>query len=271
MSSNFTRLGLLAVSALLLAGVIAWAQDRQGTEPSGQDSTDVFNVVEGRTVVITSVREGTHVEKGAVVCELDPTALRNQLATQEIVVRGAEADVHAARIAREVAVMALIEYKEGTFRQEFAAIEGEIKLTEYQLSRAEDSLDWSRRMFEKGYVSASERVSAELALKHARFALEKGQSGKRVLVDYSKARMIKTLTGAIEAARAGELVKQAAVERERSAQERLKDQIGRCKVTAPVSGRIRYAAHIAAGAVVHDGQLLGCIISEGESTTAKAK
>jgi HlyD family secretion protein len=271
MSSNFTRLGLLTGLAVLLAGVIAWAQDRQGTEPSGQDSTDVFNVVEGRTVVITSVREGTHVEKGDVVCELDPTALRNQLATQEIVVRGAEADVHAARIAREVAVMAMIEYKEGTFRQELAAIEGEIKLTESQLASAEDSLDWSRRMYEKGYVSKSELVSTELALKHARFALEKAQSGKKVLVDYSNARMIKTLTGAIEAARAGELVKQAAVERERSAQGRLTDQIGRCKVRAPVSGRIKYAAPIGAGAVVHDGQVLYRIISEGESTTTKAK
>ena len=91
------------------------------------------------------------------------------------------------------------------------------------------------------------------------------------MVDYSKSRMIKTLTGTIEAARAGELVKQAAVERERSAQERLKDQIGRCKVTAPVSGRIKYAAPIGAGAVVHDGQVLYRIISEGESTTTKAK
>jgi HlyD family secretion protein len=271
MSSNFTRLGLLAVSALLLAGVIAWAQDRQGAEPSGQDSTDVFNHVEGRAVVITSVREGTHVEKGAFVCELDPTALRSQLATQEIVVRGAEADVQAARIAREVAVMALIEYKEGTFRQEFAAIEGQIKLVESELASAEDSLDWSRRMFEKGYVSMSERVSAELALKHARFALEKAQSGKKVLVDYSRARMIKTLTGAIEAARAGELVKQASVERERSAQQRLTDQIGRCKVRAPVSGRIKYAAHIGAGAVVHDGQVLCRIISQSDSTTTKTK
>jgi HlyD family secretion protein len=271
MSSNFTRLGLLAVSAVLLAGVIAWAQDRQGGESPVRSAVDVFNVVEGRTVVITRLTEGTHVEKGDVVCELDPTALRNQLATQEIVARGAEADVHAARIAREVAVMALIEYKEATFRQELAAIEGEIKLTESELSRAEDSLDWSRRMFERGYVSKSELVSAELTLKHAHFALEKAQSGKKVLVDYSKARMIKTLTGAIEAARAGELVKQAVVERERSAQERLKDQIGRCKVTAPVSGRIKYAAPFGAGAVVHDGQVLCRIISEGESTTAKAK
>ena len=62
-----------------------------------------------------SVPEGTRVEKGDIVCELDPSELRDRLATEEIVVRGAEADVVAARIGREVAVMAVNEYKDGTF------------------------------------------------------------------------------------------------------------------------------------------------------------
>jgi HlyD family secretion protein len=270
MSSNFTRLGLLAVPAVLLAGVIAWAQDRQIAEPSGRDSTDVFNPVESRTVVITSVPEGTRVEKGDIVCELDASELRDRLATEEIVVRGAEADVHAARIAREVAVMAVNEYKDGTFRQELARTEGEIKLVEAKLASAEDHLDWSRRMFEKGYTSMPERVADELALKHTRFALEECVTKKQVLIDYTKTKTIKALTGAVESARAGELAKQAGLERERSIQKRLKDQIDRCKVTAPATGRITYGAPMGAGAVVHDGQLLYRVVAAGASGT-KAK
>ena len=125
-------------------------------------------------------------------------------------------------------------------------------------------------MFVKGYVSASEQTVCELDLKQARFALEEAQSQKKVLIDYSKGRTIKALTGAVEAARANELAKQAVLERERSIQKRLKDQIGRCKVTAPATGRITYAAPIGAGAVVHDGQLLGRVIAAGASST-KAK
>ena len=150
MSSNTVRLGFLGGLAVLLAGVIAWAQDRQRAEPSGRDSTDVFNTVPGRMVVVTNLPEGARVEKGDVICELDPSELRDRLATEEIVVRGAEADLHAARIGREVAVMAVIEYKEGSFRLELAQIEGEIKLTEAKLASAEDTLDWSRRMFAEG-------------------------------------------------------------------------------------------------------------------------
>ena len=193
-------------------------------------------------VVTIAMPDGSRAEHGDVVCEFDPAELRDRLASQELVVSGAQAEVHGTRIAREVAVLALREYKEGAFRQQLATTEGQIKLTESKLSSAEDHVDWSRRMFTKGYVSLAERVSGELALKHARFALEEAQSQKKVLVDYSKEKTIKALTGAIELARARELAAQAALERARSLQKKLVEQIGRCKVKAPSTGRVRYAA-----------------------------
>jgi HlyD family secretion protein len=268
MSFKVKRLVLLGGLLILVTGVIGGAQDRKDGELVGRDAIDIFNTVEGRTLVITSVPEGTRVEKGDIVCELDPSEIRDRIAAQEIVMRGAEADVHATRIAREVAVMAVNEYKEGTFMQEFAATESGIKLTEAELARAEDNLDWVRRMFEKGYTTMAEKVTAELVLKHARFALELGQTKKKILIDHSKARTIKALTGEVEAARARELAKLAALERERSAQKRLTDQIGRCKVTAPAGGRLKHATPIGAGAVVHDGQVLCKIVT---SPTADAK
>jgi HlyD family secretion protein len=256
MSSTMMRLGFGAGLAIVLAGAFAWSQDRGAGVPSGASRVDVFNPIEGRLVVLTSRPEGTRVEKGDIVCELDASELKDRLAAQDLVARGADAEVHGTRIAREVAVMALNEYKEGTFRQEFAAIEGEIKLTETQLSRAEDQVDWARRMFNKGYASMSEKVSIELSLKEARFALERAQTKKKVLFDYTREKTIKALTGAIESARARELAAQAAAERARSAQRWLADQSGRCKIPAPAAGRVAYTVPIGAGAVVHDGQLL---------------
>jgi multidrug resistance efflux pump len=133
MSSTFARVGLLGGLAVVLSGVIAAAQDRAGVEPGGQQVLIVFNSVEGRTTVVTSVPDGTRVEKGEIVCELDPSPLRDRLAVQEIVVQGVDSDVQAARIAREVAVMELNEYKSGLFIQELARTEGEIKLAEAKL------------------------------------------------------------------------------------------------------------------------------------------
>ena len=206
-------------------------------------------------------------EKGDVVCELDPSELRDRLTSQDLTVLGAQADSNGTRIAREVAVMAWAEYKEGAFKLEFATIEGQIKLTEAKLALAEDRVDWTRRMFEKGYVSMAEKISNELELKQARFGLEEAHSKKKVLVDYSRERTIKALTGAIESARARELAAQARLQRERSAQRTLNDQIGRCKIAAPVAGRIEYAMPMGPGAVVHDGQLLFRVVADGTAKT----
>jgi len=259
------RLGFLAVVAIVVAGAIALAQDRKSTEPAGQGGVAVFNSVEGRTVVVTSRPDGARVEKGDVVCELDPSELRDRLASQDSAVLGAQADVNGTRIAREVAVMTLIDYKEGGFKLEFATVAGEIKLAEAKLSRAEDRLDWARRMFEKGYVSMAEKVSEELGLKQVRFALEEAQSKKMVLVNHSQARTIKALTGAIESARARELASQARLERERSAQKRLTNEIDRCKIAAPVAGRIEYASPLGPGAIIRDGQLLFRVVPDGSA------
>jgi hypothetical protein len=272
MSSTFARVGLLGGLAVVFSGLIAGAQDRAGVEPGGQKVLIVFNSVEGRTTVITSVPDGTRLEKGEMVCELDPSPLRDRLAVQEIVVQGVDSDVQAARIAREVAVMELNEYKSGLFIQELARTEGEIKLAEAKLAGAEDHIAWSERMYAKGYYTSKAELTADqLALKHARFAVEVGQSKKQVLIDHAKPRKLKELLGAVEAARACELVKQAAAERERLALKRIREQIGCCKVMAPGKGRIQYTAPIGPGAVVHDGQLICHVIADGPAITTKAK
>jgi HlyD family secretion protein len=268
MSSNVKRLGLLGGLATLLAGAIVLAQDRAAGEPAGQGRADVFNPVEGRVVVVSSRPDGARVAEGDIVCELDSTELKE--ATQDLVVRGAEADVHGTRIAREVAALAVTEYKEGLFAQEMATVQGEIKVAESDLSRAEDRLDWATRMFAKGYSSKAEQVTEVLTMKKTRFALEQAESKLSVLLNYTKDKTIKALTGSVETARACELAKQAALERERSVQRKLIDQIKRCSVAAPVGGRIEYSSPIGAGAVVHDGQLLFRVVPDG-ATGDKAK
>ena len=106
---------------------IAAAQQRPADGPAGAGTGPeirgiaVFNPVEGRIRVLSNRPEGAHVEKGEVVCELDPADLQDRLASQELAVQGVRAGVHGARIASEVAVMELIEYKEGRFVQDLTS------------------------------------------------------------------------------------------------------------------------------------------------------
>jgi multidrug resistance efflux pump len=258
MSSKWMRLGALAGSAALLAGAIARAQDRNAGRAAGRGTADVFvfNPVEGRITVLSSQPDGARVEKGAVVCELDAADLQDRLINQKIIVASAEAEFQNAQLALEVAEIAVAEYKQGSFVQEYATVEGEIKLAESDLLRAEEVLDWSRRMYDKGYQSKVALVADELKFKKIQFALEQAQSKRKVLVDYTKHRMVKELAGAVQTAKARELAKQAALERERSALKRMGNPFQHSKIVAPVGGRVHYLAPMGVGAVLHDGQAI---------------
>jgi multidrug resistance efflux pump len=109
----------------------------------------------------------------------------------------------------------------------------------------------------------AEKVVKELTFKKTLFALEQVQVKKQVLVNRSREKVNRTLMAAVETARERELGKQAALQRAESTLKKLHDQVGRCKVAAPVAGRVRYDAPIGTGAVVQDGQVLFRIIPNG--------
>jgi hypothetical protein len=144
----------------------------------------------------------------------------------------AEAAYRNATLERELAEIAMVEYQEGIFKQDLATVDGEIKLAESNVKRSEDRLAWARRMFTKGYLPKSGLVSAEQALKKARFALEQAQSKWKVLVQYTKAKTIKELKSEVEKARAEELAKRTTWEREKSKEQALEREIARPRATS---------------------------------------
>jgi HlyD family secretion protein len=202
---------------------------------------DAYCLVEGQTTIIMIKPEGTPVKKGEIVCLLDSAALKDQLTNQQITTKSASASYDNAKLTREVAEIAVVEYVEGIFKQDYATVEGEIKLNESDLSRSEDRLDWARRMYDKGYVSMATKVSEELTLKKARFALEQSQSKKDVLVKYTKNKTIKELESEVEKARSDELAKKATFALEDSKEKKLERQIAACEIKAPADGLVVYA------------------------------
>jgi RND family efflux transporter MFP subunit len=206
-----------------------------------QKNDDTYCGVEGQTTIIMIKPEGSPVKKGELVCELDSAALRDQLVNQQITTKSAAANHENAKLTREVAEIAVIEYVEGIFVQDLQTVEGEIKLAESDLSRQEDRVDWARRMFDKGYVSLATKNAEELSLKKARFTLEQSQSKRKVLVDYTKGKTIKELQSEVEKAKSDELAKKATMELETSKEKKLEKQIAACRLLAPNDGLVVYA------------------------------
>jgi hypothetical protein len=140
---------------------------------------------------------------------------------QQIVARKAEADYHKARLDREIAEIKVLDYREGKLPQDLATVEGEVALAESDLSRAEDRLEWAKRMFAKRYLSQAVRISEELSFKRAQFNLEQAQARKRVLVEFTKDKTIKELEAEFEKARSSELAKKSSWELEKSRESEL--------------------------------------------------
>jgi HlyD family secretion protein len=212
----------------------------KGTLESSKNQ-DAFCNVEGGTGIISIKPEGTRVKKGEVVCELDSAALKDSLTNQKITTESAKANFANATLTREVAQIAVTEYVEGIYKQDLATVEGEIKLAESELSRSADRVDWAQRMYLKGYVSLAQKVSEDLALKKARFALEQAQSKKKVLVDYTRDKTIKELESDVKKALSDELAKKATHELEAGKEKKLVRQIDACSIVAPSDGLVVYA------------------------------
>ena len=205
------------------------------------ENEDVFCQVEGSTTIISILPEGTRVTKGQLVCELDSSALQDNLKNQKIATLGAEAAYENAKLTREVAEIAVVEYVEGIYKQEFETVQGEIALADAERKRAEDRIVWSDRMFEKGYVSKAQNIADKVSLQQKVFAFEQAQTKKTVLEKYTRDKTIKELQSEVEKAKSDELAKQQTWELEKDKEAKLEKQIKNCKLFAPGDGIVVYA------------------------------
>jgi HlyD family secretion protein len=209
-----------------------------GKKRKTADSERVYSLVQGQATIIMLVPDGSTVKKGQVVCTLDWAMLRDQLVNQQITTKSAAADYENTKLTREVAEIAVVEYAEGRFKNQIAETEGNIKIAEAELAFAEDTLVAVRP---NDAAPKLETKRATLAVLRARFALEKAQGRKKVLLDYTKHKKFKELESAVEKARSEELAKKAIWALEDSKEKMLERQIARCTIVAPRDGTLVYA------------------------------
>lgn len=215
------------------------AAGAQGDKP--RHPAKIYTSVAGQTTIISIVPNGTAVKKGQVICELDSAKLRDQLVNLNLTTMVAASNYERAKIDRELAELVVVEYVEGLYIQELQEIEMQVKTAEAELAIAEDECEEAREAATKNEKLAKKRVIAELQLKKARFALERAQTRRKVLVEYTRGKRIKELKSAEEKQRSEELVKKAKFEHEASRERNVERQIAACTIKAPFNGTLVYA------------------------------
>ncbi len=213
--------------------------ERGGLESSKNE--DVYSQVEGQTTIISIKPEGSKVGKGDLVCELDSATLRDNRTTQEITTQSAEALFKQAKLTREVTQVAVIEYREGTYKQEYENIKSEIELAKANLTRAEQRYDYSVEMAAKKYIPETQKISDRFTLQQCKFNLEQSQTKLHVLETYTKGKTIKELEADVEKAISDEKSKESTWKLETQKLDKYIRQIDQCKMFAPGDGLIVYA------------------------------
>jgi HlyD family secretion protein len=242
-----------------------------------REEVEIKSQVEGRAEILTLAAEGSQVEKGDLLVELDSSRLKEQLATQELKVLNAdsafvrarenhavvksqgESNIAQAELDLRFAKLDLEKYVEGEYPQQLKQADSDITLAKEKVQRETQKLEWSKRLHEKRYLSTVELQADEATLMQAKIDLELAEGRKSLLEKYSHRRDLAALSSDITQAEnalertkrkaSADLVqadselrtKQQELNRQKREQARIEDQITKCRIHAPVAGMVVYA------------------------------
>lgn len=195
-----------------------------------KNSARMVNELEGRTTILFLAEEGTYVEKGQLVCELDVSNLEDRLVTQEISVKKSEAsftkareqydiqeiqntsDIAAAELAKKLADMDLEKFEPtsagesadqvrgGEWTNDLASAQEKITLAEEKLAQAESNLIWTVKLEEKGFVQRTQLEADRSAKQVAEIQLEQARREYMLKLDYEYDRRLAELQADAETA-----------------------------------------------------------------------
>lgn len=233
--------------------------------------------VEGRTTILFLVDEGTRVEKGELLVELDSSQLIDERIEQEIRVQNAEAsfirarenlavaknqaesDIDRAELDLQFAKLDLKKYLEGEYQNRRKERESEITLAKEELQVAEEKLEWSERLFEKEYISRTELQVDQLSVEKRRLDLELSENRLHLLEDFEHPRNLAQLESDVRQAEmalertnrkakadvvqaeADLRARESEFNRQKDKLEKNGEQIEKTKIYAPANGLVIYA------------------------------
>jgi HlyD family secretion protein len=243
----------------------------------------IKNEIEGRTSIVSLVPEGTHVKKGDLLIELDASVLNDSKIDQEIAVHKAYAafidanenlavvqnqaisDVNVAQLTLEFARQDLDHYIKGQYPNEETAADNDITLRKEELKRAEETLTWSEKLYEKKYISQTELMADKLAVTRSENNLDLAQNSLKLLEDFTYHRNIVQLTSDVTQAemalerterKSRALVIQAEADlrakeleykRQKDKFDKIEDQLKKARIYSPTNAMVIYATTASRG------------------------
>ena len=265
-----------------------------------RDQTIIKNEVEGRTSITYIIPEGNRVKKGDLLMELDVSSLQDQKIDREIAVQNGEAafigakeslavvenqaksDVDLATLTLDFAKQDIEKYIRGEYPYEVDKANANITLAEEELTRADDTLKWSEKLFSQSYISKTELQADELSKNKNQLNVELAKKSKELLNEYTYKRNLAKLQSDVNQAemamertkrKANADVIQAQAElkakesefgRQKDKLAKVVDQIAKTKIYAPADGLVIYATSAKSGHDAREPLDIGSEVQERE-------
>jgi len=191
--------------------------------------------------ILRIVPEGTPVEAGDFLVELDSSTLKEQRTAQRIACNTVEALVIEAQNVYETSVIAEREYIEGTYLQERQTLEGEVFVAEENLNRAREYYQYSKKLAVKGYVNELQLEADKFAVEKSEKELEAAKTKIKVLDEFTKLKTVKELESNIRISEAKWEADKSSYELEKQKLAEIEEQVALCTITSPRKGVVKFA------------------------------
>lgn len=171
------------------------------------DEIIIKNQLDGKSLILSVLPEGTSVKKGDLIVELDPADAKKLKQTIELDVETSksslisaendllieqstiESDQREARMAIDFAKMDLEKFNQLEKAQQMRDASSQITTEEEALRLSEEAFGWSEKLAEKGFETKSQVDRDKLDVKNRKKALESAKSKMKILERFDMPKM----------------------------------------------------------------------------------
>ncbi len=229
------------------------------TVSSRTKRNDVRSELEDPAIVLSMLPDGSRVQKGQLVGELDSSRILEAMIAQTIKRDSAQSSAKKAVIDRELAEIKLKEF-DSLNLIDLQTLRAEVLIAKGNRDRAKRDLERGKQMDKRLSTNTTSRFQDEF--ERLQTVLELTQTKLEIFEKYTSLKGRKQIEAELEQAKSEELAKKAGLELESDRCKKLEKQLAKVKLYAPTSGVVALPDSvnpneaIVEGAAIRQGQLI---------------
>jgi len=236
--------------------------EQGGLESS--ENTEVKCRVRGKNTVNWVIENGTHVEEGDVLVQLDTLAIEDAINERSKYAFWSQSGAERSKALVERSKLAIDEYIKGRYVSQLMRLEMSLASAEAKVVTSKSERDHQRKLQNRGYSDSLKVREIEVKLAQAELEVKGKKDEIEVLKKYTKAMELKTLEGNLKAAEADDAANQERAVLDAKRRDLAKSEYELCVIKSEKSGMVIFPSaaawkaspDITEGATVHKDQVL---------------